>query len=88
MSFVVRSLLRLSPDLDGFRRSGWRATCEFANVVAPDGAKRFGCEVSLLGIEHAGAGDQVGAELRFWSVADNRTGVDAWHQAANNGGTR
>jgi hypothetical protein len=61
------SLVDVSPDLDGFRRSGWRATCEFAGAIAPDGARRFGCEISFPERSPIQPGESTEAELRFWA---------------------
>jgi hypothetical protein len=66
MSLLVHALIRLLPAAGGFRTSGWRATCEFDGVMAPDGATRFGCEVVIPDDRRLDPGQEADATLRLW----------------------
>src|ERR1700730_11208806 len=77
MSLLVHTLIRLLPAAGGFRTSGWRATCEFEGVVAPDGATRFGCELVLPDGRRLDPGEEVNATLRLWGPTEMQPNLQA-----------
>lgn len=63
--FLLGVRLRLAAS-ENYRISGWRGTCSFDGIVAPDGASLFGCELTLESADRLTGGQEVVASLRFW----------------------
>lgn len=72
----LSSELQLRPAARRARMSGWQTECEFEGVTAPDGATRYGCEITFGDRERLEPGETAVADIRLWVPPDFQP--DTW----------